>query len=68
MFSGQAGTVASITLRATIGRKRAFLFALPPVILVLVTALLKLAHPAAPHWPSRSWASSGSRWCCRSPR
>jgi ABC-2 type transport system permease protein len=52
VFSGQAGTVASITLRATIGRKRAFLFALPAVILVLVTALLKLAHPTAPHWPS----------------
>ena len=52
MFSSQAGTVASITVRATMGRKRAFLFALLPVILVLVTVLLKLAHPAAPHWPT----------------
>jgi ABC-2 type transport system permease protein len=52
VFSGQAGTVASITLRATMGRKRAFLFALPAVVLVLVTALLKIAHPAAPNWPS----------------
>ena len=52
MFSSQAGTVASVTVRATMGRKRAFLFALPAVILVLVTALLKLAHPATPHWPS----------------
>jgi ABC-2 type transport system permease protein len=52
VFSGQAGTVASITLRATMGRKRAFLFVLPAVILVLVTVLLKLAHPTAPHWPS----------------
>ncbi len=52
MFSGQAGTVASITLRATMGRKRAFLFALPSVILLLVTVLLKIAHPSAPNWPS----------------
>ncbi len=52
VFSGPAGTVASITLRATMGRKRAFLFALPALILVLVTALLKIAHPAAPDWPS----------------
>ncbi len=34
------------------GRKRAFLFALPSVIFVLVTALLKIAHPAAHDWPS----------------
>ncbi len=52
MFSGPATTVASITLRATMGRKRAFLFALPALILVLVTVLLKIAHPAAPDWPS----------------
>ncbi len=52
MFSGQAGTVASITLRATMGRKRAFLFALPAVVLILITALLKIAHPSASDWPS----------------
>ena len=52
MFTGQAGTVASITLRATIGRKRAFLFVLPSAILLLVTVLLKIAHPSAPDWPS----------------
>jgi ABC-2 type transport system permease protein len=52
VFSGQAGTVASITLRATMGRKRAFLFALPSVVLVLVTVLLKLANPSGPDWPS----------------
>ena len=49
--SVQASTVASITLRATAGRKRAILFALPPLILVLVTALLKAAH-AQGDWPS----------------
>jgi ABC-2 type transport system permease protein len=52
VFSSQAGTVTSITLRATMGRKRAFLFALPAVVLILVTTLLKIAHPQAPDWPS----------------
>jgi len=52
VFSGPGGTVASITLRATMGRKRAFLFGLPALILVLVTVLLKIAHPAASDWPS----------------
>jgi ABC-2 type transport system permease protein len=59
VFSGQAGTVASITLRATMGRKRAFLFALPSVVLVLVTVLLKIAHPAAPDWPSAILSAFG---------
>jgi ABC-2 type transport system permease protein len=46
------GTVASITLRATLGRKRALLFGLPAVILVLVTLAVKASHPAASDWPS----------------
>ena len=46
------GTVASITFRATMGRKRAFLFAIPPVILLLVTAALKLAKPERASWPA----------------
>jgi ABC-2 type transport system permease protein len=46
------GTVASITLRATLGRKRAMLFGVPAVILILVTLALKSSHPAAAHWPS----------------
>lgn len=45
-------TVASITLRAALGRRRAFLLAIPPAILVLVTLALKASHPAAP-WPGR---------------
>jgi ABC-2 type transport system permease protein len=45
-------TVASITLRATLGRKRAFLFALPAVILVLVTLTLKASHSASSNWAS----------------
>ncbi|HEX6525361.1 MAG TPA: ABC transporter permease subunit [Streptosporangiaceae bacterium] len=45
-------TVAWITLRATLSRKRALLFALPAVILILVTAALKASHPPSRHWPS----------------
>ena len=46
-------TVASITLRATLGRKRALLFALPALVLILVTLLIKAAHPSDPSWPSQ---------------
>ena len=52
MLTAPARTIISITLRATMGRKRAFLFAVAPVILVLITVLLKLAHPARPTWPA----------------
>jgi ABC-2 type transport system permease protein len=45
-------TIASITLRATLGRKRALIFGLPALILVLVTLALKLGHPANTNWPS----------------
>jgi len=45
-------TVAWITLRATLSRKRALLFALPALILLLVTVALKAAHPADASWPS----------------
>ena len=37
--------VASITLRAVFGRKRALLFAIPPLILILITLVLKEARP-----------------------
>jgi ABC-2 type transport system permease protein len=52
MLSVQARTVASITLRATMGRRRALVFALPPLILVLVTVLLKAANVERADWPS----------------
>jgi ABC-2 type transport system permease protein len=52
MFGDQARVIASITIRATMGRKRALLFAIPPLILVLVTVLVRLAHPHDPSWPS----------------
>jgi ABC-2 type transport system permease protein len=53
MFGVQGRTVASVTLRATMGRKRALLFALPALILIVVTLLIKLAHPSDPSWPSQ---------------
>jgi len=52
MFGDQARVIASITFRATMGRKRALLFAIPPLILVLVTVLLKVAHTHDASWPS----------------
>jgi len=45
--------VASITLRAVFGRKRALLFALPPLILILITLVLKAARPTGAPWPGR---------------
>ena len=53
MFGVQGRTIASVTLRATMGRKRALLFAIPPLILIVVTLLIKLAHPTDPSWPSQ---------------
>ncbi|HTW04981.1 MAG TPA: ABC transporter permease subunit [Streptosporangiaceae bacterium] len=45
--------VASITLRAVFGRKRALLFAIPPLILILITLILKAARPEGAPWPGR---------------
>jgi len=53
MFGVQGRTIASITLQATMGRKRALLFALPPLILIVVTLLIKLAHPPDSTWPGQ---------------
>src|SRR5450432_3310547 len=44
------GTVAWITFRATMGRKRAFLFAIPGVILLLVTVALKAGGAQPSTW------------------
>lgn len=43
-------TVAAITLRSALGRRRAFLLAIPPAILLLVTLALKASRPAHA-WP-----------------
>jgi ABC-2 type transport system permease protein len=43
--------VAGITLRAVFGRKRALVFALPALILIVVTLALRAAHPPGAPWP-----------------
>jgi len=44
-------TVAGITIRATLGRRRAVIFAVPAVILIALTLILRASHPAALVWP-----------------
>jgi ABC-2 type transport system permease protein len=45
------GVVARITLRAVFGRRRALIFAIPPLILIVVTLVLKAARPPGAQWP-----------------
>ena len=52
-------TVAWITLRATLSRKRALLFALPAVILILFTVALKASHAPMRAWPSHVLGTFG---------
>jgi ABC-2 type transport system permease protein len=52
-------TIAGITLRATLSRKRALLFALPAVILILFTLALKASRPPARPWPSHVLGTFG---------
>jgi ABC-2 type transport system permease protein len=44
-------TVAGITLRATLGRRRAFAFAIPAVILIVLTLVLRASQPTGSSWP-----------------
>ncbi len=44
-------TVASITARATLGRRRAVLFAVPAAILIGLTLILRASHPTGAPWP-----------------
>jgi ABC-2 type transport system permease protein len=44
-------TVAGITLRATLGRRRALAFAIPAVVLIAVTLVLRASRPAGSPWP-----------------
>src|SRR6266581_2689440 len=48
MFGVQGRVITSITLRAAMARKRALLFAIPPLILLLVTVVLTAAFVAVP--------------------
>jgi ABC-2 type transport system permease protein len=52
-------TVAWITTRATLGRKRAFLFAIPAVILIVVTLVLRASRPPSRPWPSHVLGTFG---------
>jgi ABC-2 type transport system permease protein len=44
-------TVASITVRATLGRRRAILFAIPAVILIALTLVLRASRPPGTQCP-----------------
>ena len=50
-------TIAALTLRATVGRRRALLFAIPAVILIALTLVLRASRPGGPGadvlWPDR---------------
>src|ERR1700684_4387896 len=47
-------TIAAITVRATLGRRRVFLFAIPAVILIALTLVLRASRPGADVlWPDR---------------
>ena len=52
-------TVAGITLRATLSRKRALLFALPAAVLILLTLALKASRPPSRPWPSHVLGTFG---------
>jgi ABC-2 type transport system permease protein len=52
-------TVAWITTRATMGRKRALLFAIPAVVLIAVTAALRASRPPSRPWPSHVLGTFG---------
>jgi ABC-2 type transport system permease protein len=45
-------TIAGITLRATLGRRRALLFGIAPVILIGLTLLFRAAQPPGTQWPA----------------
>ena len=52
-------TVAWITLRATLSRRRALLFALPAMILILLTVALRASRPPMRPWPSHVLGTFG---------
>jgi ABC-2 type transport system permease protein len=52
-------TVAWITLRATLSRKRALLFALPALVLIVLTVALRASRPPMRPWPSHVLGTFG---------
>ena len=51
--------VAGITVRATLGRRRALLFALPAVVLIALTVVLRASNPAGVQWPANVLGTFG---------
>ena len=52
-------TVAAITVRAALGRRRALLYAIAPLILIGLAAILQAGHSSDPTWPSRILGTFG---------
>jgi ABC-2 type transport system permease protein len=46
-------TVASLTVRATLGRRRALLFAIPAVVLIALTLAVRATHPVGTSWAAQ---------------
>ena len=52
-------TVALITVRSALGRRRAVLYAIAPLILIGLAAILQVGHSSDPTWPSRILGTFG---------
>jgi ABC-2 type transport system permease protein len=46
-------TVAALTVRATLGRRRAFLFAIPAAVLIALTLAVRATHPDGTSWAAQ---------------
>ncbi len=46
-------TVAMLTVRATLGRRRALLFAIPAVVLIALTLAVRATHPVGTSWAAQ---------------
>jgi ABC-2 type transport system permease protein len=51
LMPGLNGVIIKLTFRATMGRRRALLFAIPAAILIAVSALLEVTAPHGGSWP-----------------
>ena len=51
--------IAGITVRATLGRRRALLLAVPALILITLTLVLRAVNPAGVQWPANVLGTFG---------
>jgi ABC-2 type transport system permease protein len=51
--------IAGLTVRATLGRRRAVLFAIPALVLIALTLVLRASHPAGVTWPANVLGTFG---------